>query len=118
MGRFNSVFQLAANPALPIAVRYVMFIQTCSAFGGLARSSLQPVYDALAQRFGFSREQKPDAVQITMALNAMVRVRFRLLHVLSELRIDKRRRKLHGDRRKMPVPFTSADVLEMLRESD
>ncbi len=114
MSSFNSAFRLAADPTLPIAARYVMFIQTCSAFGGLARSGLQPVYDALGHRFGFSREHRPDAVQLTMALNAMVRVRFRLLHLLAETRTEKRRRKLHGDCRKMPAPFTTADVLKML----
>ncbi|MDQ3228907.1 MAG: hypothetical protein M3Q13_04125 [Pseudomonadota bacterium] len=117
MGGFNSAFRIAADPTLPMGVRYVMFIQTCSAFGGLARSGLQPVYDALGQRFGFSRDDKPDGSQLTLALNAMVQVRFRLLHMLAQCRTERRRRKAHSDQRKLPAPFTTGEVLQMLRSS-
>jgi hypothetical protein len=117
MGRFTSAYRLAADPTLPIAVRYVMFIQVCSAFGGLARSGMQPVYNALGQRFGFSCDKRPDALQLTQALNVMVEVRFRLLHLLASARLDKRRRTQLGDHREQPAPFTTSDALELLRST-
>jgi hypothetical protein len=94
-------------------VRYVKFVETCSAFGRLTRLRLQPTHDLLGGMFGFSRDSKPDADQISIALAAMVQVRFRLLHLLAQARQEKRKRKLFGDRRKQRAAFTKADVIQM-----
>ena len=57
----------------PLPLRYVMFIQACSAFRGLCGppARMQDVHDALADAFGFSRNNKPTEEQLVLSVSAM-----------------------------------------------
>jgi hypothetical protein len=112
---FSWSYHRGSDPTLPLPVRYLRFIECCSAFGAVTGLRLQRTHDELGHLFGFSRESKPDHEQISLALAAMVQVRFRLLYLLSEARLEKRRRKAAGDWRKQPPPFSQEDVLQLLR---
>ena len=113
---FSGAYRRAADPTLPVGARFNAFIEVCSRFGGLSRLGMQPTYDALGQRFGFSRKRNPDEAQMAMALSVMVQARFRLVHLATQARFEKRRRKASRDRRKQPPPFTPEAVLRMLGE--
>jgi hypothetical protein len=118
MAGFNYSCRRALDPREPLPLRYVMFIQACSAFRGLCGYPvrMQDVHDALAAAFGFSRDHKPTAEQIVLAAGAMIAARFRLLHLLRESERGRRRRKAIGNRAKLPRPFTARQALELLRQ--
>jgi len=118
MAGFNSLCRRALDPREPLPVRYVMFIQACSAFRGLCGYPvrMQDVHDALAAAFGFSRDDKPTAEQLVLAAGAMTAARFRLLHLLRESERARRRRKAMGNRAKAPRPFTPQQAMELLRQ--
>src|SRR4051812_18360817 len=119
MAGFNYTCRRALDPREPLPLRYVMFIQACSAFRGLCGHPvrMQDVHDALAGAFGFSRDDKPTADQLVLAAGAMIAARFRLLHLLRESERTRRRRKAIGSRAKVPRPFTARQALELLRQS-
>ena len=119
MAGFNYSCRRVLDAREPLPLRYVMFIQTCSAFCGLCGYPvrMQNVHDALAEAFGFSRENKPTAEQLVLAVSAMISARFRLLHMLRESERARHRRKALGNRAKVPRPFTAQQALDLLRQS-
>jgi hypothetical protein len=77
---------------------------------------MQDVHDALAGAFEFSRDNKPTAEQLVLAVSAMIAARFRLLHMLLESERARHRRKAIGNRAKVPRPFTAQEALDLLRQ--
>jgi hypothetical protein len=77
---------------------------------------MQAVHDALADAIGISRDHKPTAEQLVLAVSAMITARFRLLHMLRESERARHRRKAVGNRAKIPRPFTPSGALDLLRE--
>ena len=117
MAGFNYSCRRALDGREPLPLRYVMFIQACSAFRGLCGYPvrMQDVHDALADAFGFSRVTKPTAEQLVLAVSAMIGARFTLLHMLRESERARHRRKAIGNRAKVPKPFTAHEALDLLR---
>jgi hypothetical protein len=119
MAGFNYSCRRVLDAREPLPLRYVMFIQACSAFGGLCGYypvRMQDVHDALAEAFGFSRDNKPTGEQLVLAVSAMIAARFRLLHMLRESERARRRRKAIGNRAKVPRPFSAQQALDLLRQ--
>jgi hypothetical protein len=118
MAGFNYSCRRALDAREPLPLRYVMFIQACSAFRGLCGYPvrMQDVHDALADAVGFSRNNKPTAEQLVLAVSAMIAARFRLLHLLRESERARHRRKIVGNRAKVPRPFTARQALDLLRQ--
>src|SRR5690348_16271178 len=71
---------------------------------------MQSVHDTLGKAFGFFRQFKPNPDQVTLSISAMIAARFNSLHALHKAARLRYRRKLAGDRRKVPPLHTAANA--------
>ena len=114
MARFKHASLRVLNPNLPMGARFNAFIECCSAFGGLARTGLQPVYDRLGEVLGFGAKRKPSEDQLVRAMSLLTAARFRLIHERAEFAA--RRKKLRGEMKRSATErlYDGIDPLALL----
>ena len=104
------------NPRLPIGARFNAFIECCSAFGRLARTRMQSVYDHLGTVLGFDRHDKPSEDQQIRATSLLIAARFRLIHERAQFAA--RRKKLRGEMKRAATEklYDGLDPVSLLAE--